>query len=59
MIIKKKNLHCTISTSPSNHLEHFFDHYGILPGPSGPSWTFMDPQMDPKVDPVNQILGHP
>ena len=24
-----------------------------------PSWTFMDPQMDPKIDPARLILGDP
>ena len=26
---------------------------------NGPSWTFMDPQKDPKMDPATQILGDP
>ena len=28
-------------------LENFLGHCGTLPGLKGPSWTFMDPQMDP------------
>ena len=28
-------------------LEHFCGHCGTLPRLRGPSWTFMDPKMDP------------
>ena len=33
--------------APLSMLEHFFGHCGTLSGLKGPSWTFMDPKMDP------------
>ena len=36
------------SLAPLPMLEHFVGHCGTLPRQRGPSWTFMDPQMDPK-----------
>ena len=45
--------------APLTILEHFFGHCGTQSGHKVPSWTFMDPQMDPKVDPARLISGDP
>ena len=45
--------------APLTILEHFFGHCGTHSGLKGPSWTFMDPQMDSKMDPARLIAGHP
>ena len=47
------------SLAPLTMLELFFGHCGTLPRLSGPSWTFMDPQMDLKMDPARLISGGP
>ena len=52
-------LHCTSSTSPSNHFGTLFDHCGTQLGLKGPSLTFMGPQMDPKTDPAKLISWDP
>ena len=43
--------------APPTILKHFFGHCRTLPRLKGPSWTFMDPQMDPKTDPARLISG--
>ena len=45
--------------APPIILEYFFGHCGTLSGLKGPSWTFMDPRIDPKTDPARQISGDP
>ena len=45
--------------APPIILEHFFGHCGTLSGLKGPSWTFMDLRMDPKMDPARQIFRGP
>ena len=45
--------------APLTMLEHFCGHCGTLPRLRGPSWTFMDPKRDPKMDPARLIPGDP
>ena len=45
--------------APLTILKHFLGYCGTLSGLKGPSWTLMDPQMDPKLDPARLISGHP
>ena len=40
-------------------LEHIFGHCGTLPRVRGPSSTFMDPTMDPKMEAARLISGDP
>ena len=40
-------------------MEHIYGHWCTSPRFREPSWTFMDPQMDPKIDPARLILGDP
>ena len=42
-----------------NIMEHVYGHCCPSPRFREPSWTFMDPQMDPKIDPARLILGDP
>ena len=44
---------------PPYHVDHFIGHCGTLPRLRGPSSTFMDPQMEPKMDPPRLISGDP
>ena len=38
------------SLAPLTMLELFFGHCGTLPRLRGPSWTFLDPKIDPAKD---------
>ena len=40
-------------------MEHVYLHCCTSPRLREPSWTFMDPQMDPKIDPARLILEDP
>ena len=40
-------------------MEHVYGHCCTSPRFREPSWTFMDPQMDPKIDPARLILEDP
>ena len=40
-------------------MEHVYGHFCTSPRLREPSWTFMDPQLDPKIDPARLILGDP
>ena len=51
------HLYILHSLAPLNILEDFFGHCGTLPRLREPSWTFIDPPMDPKIYPVRLILG--
>ena len=47
------------SLKPLNIMEHVYGHCRTSPRFREPSWTFMDPQLDPKIDPARLILGDP
>ena len=47
------------SLAPLTMLEHLFGHCPTVPRLRGPSWTFIDPQMDPHMDPLRLISGGP
>ena len=40
-------LYILYSLAPLTMLEHLLGHCPTVPRLRGPSWTFMDPQMDP------------
>ena len=40
-------------------MEHVYGHCCTAPRFREPSWTFMGPKVDPKIDPVRLILGDP
>ena len=44
---------------PLNIMEHVYGHCCTSPRLREPSGTFMDPQMDPKIDPARLILEDP
>ena len=47
------------SLAPLTMLEHLFGHCPTVPMLRGPSWTFLDPQMDPEMDPARLISEDP
>ena len=47
------------SLNPLNIMEHVYGHCCTSPRFREPSWTFMEPQMETKMDPARLILGDP
>ena len=47
------------SLYPLNIMEHVYGHCCPSPRFREPSWTFMDPQVDPKMDLARLVLGDP
>ena len=47
------------SLNPLNIMERVYGHCCTSPRFREPSWNFLDPQMDPKIDPARLILGDP
>ena len=46
------------SLNPLNIMEHvYYGHCCTSPRFREPSWAFMDPQLDPKIDPARLIFG--
>ena len=54
MFIFSKKIH---SLNPLNVMKHVNGHCCTLPRLREPSWTFLDTQMDPWMDPARLILG--
>ena len=46
-------------SKPSEYHGRVYGHCWSSPRIREPSWTFIDPEMDPKVDPARLILGDP
>ena len=51
--------HIVHSPAPLNVLGHFIGHCDTIGSLRGPSWTSLDLQIDPRMDPVRLILGDP